>query len=55
MIGPTFLKKSMRGETAEAVNQLRDPDIFEDVDGQLYLLYTRGGEQAIGIAQLKSN
>ena len=34
------------------VNQLRDPDIFEDTDGQLYLIYTGNGEEGIGIAKL---
>lgn len=43
---------SMRGEMGVQVNQLRDPDIFKDADGQLYLLYTGAGEQAIGIARL---
>lgn len=33
-------------------NQLRDPDVFEDVDGQLYLTYTGNGEGGIGIAKL---
>lgn len=37
--------------TATQVNQLRDPTIFEE-DGELYLLYTGAGEQAIGIAKL---
>lgn len=43
---------SMRGEMGIRVNQLRDPAIFQE-DGKLYLLYTGGGEQAIGIAELK--
>lgn len=34
------------------VNQLRDPDVFEDTDGQLYLIYTGNGEGGIGIAKL---
>ena len=38
----------------ENVNQLRDPYIFEDEDGSLYLLYAGGGEDAIGIAALSS-
>ena len=42
---------SMRGEMSTLVNQLRDPAIFEE-NGELYLLYTGGGEQAIGIAKL---
>lgn len=48
-IGP-----SIRGEMGVKVNQLRDPDIFEE-NGQLYLLYTGAGEQGIGIAQLSSS
>ncbi|MEL6255301.1 MAG: hypothetical protein AAFR87_25050 [Bacteroidota bacterium] len=45
-------KASLRGAMGEAVNQLRDPDIFQDTDDKLYLLYTGAGEQAIGIASL---
>ncbi|MEM8886891.1 MAG: hypothetical protein AAGD28_02815 [Bacteroidota bacterium] len=45
-------KPSLRGAMGEAVNQVRDPDIFQDEDGKLYLLYTGAGEQAIGIASL---
>jgi hypothetical protein len=40
-------------ETASApenVNQLRDPYIFEDTDGKLYLMYTGRGENALGLA-----
>ena len=43
------------GAAPENVNQLRDPDIFEDSDGSLYLLYAGGGEDALGIAELISN
>lgn len=43
---------SLRGAMGEAANQLRDPDIFQDADEKLYLLYTGAGEQAIGIASL---
>ena len=43
---------SMRGEMGIKINQLRDPAIFEE-NGQLYLLYTGAGEQAIGIAKLE--
>ena len=41
-------------ETSAAtnVNQLRDPDVFQDNDGQLYLLYSGNGEEGIGIAKL---
>ncbi len=34
------------------VQQLRDPYVFSDTDGQLYLFYTGEGEEAIGIARL---
>ena len=34
------------------VNQLRDPDVFEDDDGQLYLIYSGNGEGGLGIARL---
>lgn len=47
------LKPSIRGEAGIAVNQLRDPDIFEDEDGKLYLIYAGAGEQALGIAEIK--
>lgn len=41
-------------ETSAGVdlNQLRDPDIFEDSDGQLYVVYTGNGEGGLGIAKL---
>ena len=47
------IQPSLRGEVSLQVNQLRDPDIFEDRDGSLYLLYAGGGEQGIGIASMK--
>lgn len=34
------------------VNQLRDPDVFEDDDGQLYLIYSGNGEGGLGLARL---
>jgi len=40
------------GDAPENVNQLRDPYVFEDIDGVLYLFYSGCGEDAIGIAQL---
>lgn len=36
----------------ENVNQLRDPYIFTDEDGELYVFYTGCGEDAIGVASL---
>ena len=44
--------KSLKGETTLRSNDLRDPDLFVDEDGQQYLLYVGGGEQAIGIVRL---
>ncbi len=34
------------------VRELRDPYVFEDADGKLYLFYTGQGEEAIGVAAL---
>ena len=39
----------------ENVNQLRDPYVFEDRDGSLYLLYAGRGEDALGIALLSTS
>ena len=33
-------------------HQLRDPDVFEDVDGKLYMFYCGDAEGAIGVAEL---
>jgi sucrose-6-phosphate hydrolase SacC (GH32 family) len=46
------VQSSLRGETNERINDLRDPDIFVDVDGQVYLLYVAAGEQSIGVVGL---
>ena len=37
----------------EDVNQLRDPYVFQNDDGRLYLFYVGRGEDAIGLAQLE--
>jgi hypothetical protein len=50
--GDLAVAPSIRGEIGVPVNQLRDPDIFEDEDGSLFLLYSGAGEQNIGIAEL---
>ncbi|MGB0369942.1 MAG: hypothetical protein ACPGN3_01230 [Opitutales bacterium] len=34
------------------MNAMRDPDLFRDADGQVYLFYVGGGESAIGIARV---
>ncbi|MFC2080448.1 hypothetical protein ACFLRQ_03130, partial [Bacteroidota bacterium] len=41
------------GSSKEKVNQLRDPDVFQDIDSSLYLLYTGAGEFGIGLATLE--
>jgi hypothetical protein len=46
------LSASSRGVVSEAVNQLRDPALYEE-DGALYLLYCVAGEQGIAIARLE--
>ncbi len=43
---------SLRGELDIAAHELRDPFVFRDSDGDLYLYYVGGGEQAIGVARL---
>lgn len=35
------------------VNQLRDPYLFEDIDGQWYLFYCGRGEDAVGVAHIR--
>jgi hypothetical protein len=45
------LVASVRGAIDVAVNQLRDPCIFEE-DGRTYLLYCGAGEACIGLAEL---
>ena len=45
---------SEAGAAPENVNQLRDPGIFEDADGTLYLIYAGQGEDALGIARLST-
>ena len=44
-----------RSGSGTGVRQLRDPAVFEDTDGQRYLLYSGRGEEAIGIASFISN
>jgi len=45
------LEASHSGAAKSPVRQLRDPALYEE-DGQLYLLYSGAGEQAIGLARL---
>ena len=44
---------SKSGRAAENLNELRDPYIFEDSDGELYVFYCGRGEDAIGVIHLK--
>ena len=46
-------RASSGGSAPENVNQLRDPHVFGDIDGRLYLSYCGRGEDAIGIARLE--
>jgi len=43
---------SVGGAAKTKLNEVRDPFVFKDTDGEFYLLYCAGGEQAIGIAQI---
>ena len=53
--GGQFEPEPSEASTApENVNQIRDPYVFEDSDGSLYLLYAGNGEDALGIAALSS-
>jgi hypothetical protein len=46
------LQKSVAGAMKGRENALRDPGIFVDTDGRVYLLYSVAGESGIGIAEL---
>jgi hypothetical protein len=46
------VQPSKGGSTNCCVQELRDPDIFRDSDGSIYLFYTGQGENAIGVASL---
>lgn len=47
------VQQSKTGSAPEDVNQLRDPYVFEDKDGSLYLFYSGRGEDAIGMVRMK--
>jgi len=52
--GGDIVPTNSEGSTApENVNQLRDPYLFEDNDGQWYLFYCGRGEDAIGVAHIR--
>ncbi len=42
-----------KGRARTELNDVRDPHIFKDKDGSLYLFYAGGGERAIGVAAMK--
>ena len=42
--------ESHKVATAEKSNDFRDPFIFKDLNGKLYLLYSSGGEKEIGVS-----
>ena len=42
-----------KGGAQTKVKQLRDPCIFEDRDGSIYLFYSGKGEEGIGVAELR--
>ena len=46
------VEPSLRGAINNPVNQLRDPYVFEDPNGAVYLLYAVAGESGIAIATL---
>lgn len=47
--------KPSKGGAQTNVRQLRDPFVFEDRDGSLYLFYSGKGEEGIGVAKLEPN
>lgn len=48
------LRKSVAGAMKGRENALRDPGVFVDTDGRVYLLYSIAGEAGLGIAELLS-
>ena len=53
--GGQFIPEPSEASAApENANQLRDPFVFEDEDGSLYLLYAGRGEDALGMAAMSS-
>ncbi|UXX79401.1 hypothetical protein N7E81_18780 [Reichenbachiella carrageenanivorans] len=50
--GDLELVRSKTSSAPEDVNQLRDPYVFEDKDGSLYLFYSGRGEDAIGMVRM---
>ena len=48
------LRQSVMGAVQSRVRELRDPCIFEDIDGIVYLLYCGAGESGIGIVKINN-
>ena len=48
------VKPSVAGAMKGRAHELRDPGIFVDADGRVYLLYSVAGESGIAIAELQS-
>ena len=48
------LRQSVMGAVQGKVRELRDPCIFEDIDGIVYLLYCGAGESGIGIVKINN-
>ncbi|MEM1212321.1 MAG: hypothetical protein AAGI68_08475 [Planctomycetota bacterium] len=46
------VRPSRAGSVHEPVNELRDPELFRDDDGRIYLLYAVAGESGIALAEL---
>jgi hypothetical protein len=51
--GDLPIRESMFGAAYERVRELRDPAIFEDDDGRLYLVYSIAGESGLAMARLE--
>ena len=52
MLAIALKGRSFRGEIGLVAQQLRDPDLFKDADGLIFMLYTGSEERNIGICQL---
>lgn len=50
--GADYPPAPSQSSAGTGVHQLRDPGIFKDAEGKLYLLYSGAGEEAIGLARL---
>lgn len=46
------IEPSVSGASHHPVHQLRDPAVFRDIDGSLFLLYSAAGESGIGLMRI---